>query len=491
MSSSAIRGLCILFFLIGSVVAADIPGVFNNSSDIFNYTSSQIENISKQTPQGETAPHSEKISGTGSIKKDYYTLNKANDYAKVSVDIKNAVYYEYKYDTHSDEKQCIADLDLYVKQAESITCSGNATSRKGIPANMTTSVKNGNLTYNNSVLASDQAVQVSQNVIEASGDSIDSIGTVLGDSNMAIENRIAAIAYEKFQSMQKISIGGDTLTNARINAITGPLKATSYIAIGGRILNVTANVVAGVAAINQSINLTNAYQDSKGVIGGANYDASIETATGNRTHIYSATGSGNLINLSQHASGTDAYYGMEYEYMPISYSTGIYDTGYARGGSEVRSKDFSANVLVADHCEHLQVAHKTDLSKDALTTTSVNAIAGPLKVMSYVLTGDQTLNATADIAAGVVSIDQLMNLTEALQNSKGVIGGATFDTSTTDAGRKKKRVYTEVGSGNLINLSQLALWGDARYKVEYEYMPVSYQTGTYDMNLNSSKIEGI
>jgi hypothetical protein len=490
MSSSAIRGLCILFLIIGSVVAADIPGVFNNSSNIFNYTSSQIENISKQTPQGETSSHSEIISGTGSIKKEYYTLNKANDYAKVSVDIKNAVYYEYRYNTHSDEKQCIANLGLYVKQAESITCSGNATSKKGIPANMAASVKNGNLTYNNSVLASDQAVQVSQNVIEASGDTIDAIGTVLGDSNMSIENRIAAIAYERFQSMQMISIGRDTLTNSRINAITGPLKATSYIAVGGRILNTTANVVAGVAAINQRINLTNASQDSKGVIGGANYDTSIETATGNRTHIYSATGSGNLINLSQRASGTDVYYGMEYEYMPISYSTGIYDTGYARGGSEVRSKDFSANVLVADHCEHLQVAHKTDLSKDALAT-SVNAIAGPLKVMSYVLTGDHTLNATADIAAGVVSIDQLMNLTEALQNSKGVIGGATFDTSTTDAGWKKKGVYTEVGSGNLINLSQLALWRDARYKVEYEYMPVSYQTGTYDMNLNSSKTEGI
>ena len=43
--------LCVIL-LVGSVQAADVPFVFdNNSSSIANYTSSQIENISKQAPE--------------------------------------------------------------------------------------------------------------------------------------------------------------------------------------------------------------------------------------------------------------------------------------------------------------------------------------------------------------------------------------------------------------------------------------------------------
>ena len=138
----------------------------------------------------------------------------------------------------------------------------------------------------------------------------------------------------------------------------------------------------------------------------------------------------------------------------------------------------------------MKIIHMANLNEDPLMNTSLNAIAGPLKVASYIVAGDRKLS-TADVAAGVVSIDQLMNLTEAHQSSRGVIGGATFDTLTMNADRKKKCAYTEIGSGNLINPSQIASWIDALYKVEYEYMPVSYQTGTYDMDLNSSKIEGI
>jgi len=46
-----------------------------------------------------------------------------------------------------------------------------------------------------------------------------------------------------------------------------------------------------------------------------------------------------------------------------------------------------------------------------------------------------------------------------------------------------------VGSGNLIDLRHLVLWDDASYRVEYEYLPVSYQTGTYDLDLNTSRVE--
>lgn len=59
----------------------------------------------------------------------------------------------------------------------------------------------------------------------------------------------------------------------------------------------------------------------------------------------------------------------------------------------------------------------------------------------------------------------------------------------TNAGGNRLEVNNQIGSGNLIDLSQLATWADIRYKVDYEYMPVSYQTRTYDINLNSSKIE--
>jgi hypothetical protein len=110
-------------------------------------------------------------------------------------------------------------------------------------------------------------------------------------------------------------------------------------------------------------------------------------------------------------------------------------------------------------------------------------------VVSYISAGDRILNATANVVAGVVSIDQGVNLTDVIQSCKGVAGGGTFFTAIANADRKTPRAYTTLGSGNIINLLQLASLKDAWYKVEYEYMPVSYQTGTYDTNLNTSRIE--
>jgi hypothetical protein len=444
-----------------------------------------------QIESDHPSERSEKISGSGSIKKDYYIQNNASDSAMVSVDIKNANYYEYTYRLYTDEIRSSADLDLVVERAESIACSGDAKNRNNIPTNITTMIQNGNLTYNNSVVASNLDVQATQNIIAASGDNIDAIGKAGGDNNMAIENIITTTYSERFQSTQEVSVGRDTSTVAHINAITGPLKVSSYIGEGDRGLNTTADVVAGVVSIDQLINPFEAYQDSKGVTGGANFDTLIKNASGDRTHVYTSIGSGNLVNLSQRASRQDTNYTMEYEYMPISYSTGTYDIGYMKGGSDFFSNISLANEIILENCEHMKIIHMANLNEKPLMNTSLNAIAGPLKVASYIVAGDHKLNATADVAAGVVSIDQLMNLTQAHQSSKGVICGAIFDTLTTNADRKKKRAYTEVGSGNLINLSQIVSWIDALYKVEYEYMPVSYQTGTYDMNLNSSKTEGI
>jgi len=433
--------------------------------------------------------HSEKVSGTGSIKKDYYVFNKANDSAKVSVDIKNSTYYEYKYRIYSDEIQCIADLDLVVGHAESIKCSGYAKNRSNIPTDINTVIKNGNLTYNNSVVASIHGVQASQNITNASGDNINGVGTATGDNNLKLVNIIAANSSEGFKGTQMVSIGVNTSTLARIDAVTGPMKVSSYISKGDRKLNTTADVAAGVVSIKQLINPFEALQNSKGVIGGVNFDTVIENANGDKTDVHTSAGSGNLANLSQRASGKDTDYTMEYEYMPVSYSTGVYDVGYFEGGSDILSNKSLASKVISQNCEHMKIIHTANLNDDPLINTSLNAITGPLKFESYIGAGDHRLNTTANVAAGLVSVDQLINLTEAHQISKGVIGGAKFETTTTNPDGKKKDAYTTIGSGNLINLSQLASWTDARYHVEYGYMPVSYQTGTYDTNLNSSKVE--
>ena len=455
----------------------------------FLCTASEYKSPIQEVKNSIATPYSEKVSGTGNLKKDYYVLNKANDYAKVSVDIKNATYYEYTYSIYSDEMRSNADLDLVVGNAESIACSGAAKNRNNIPTNISTLIKNGNLTYNNSVVASNQGVQASQNVIKGRGDNINAASTALGDNNITIENIIAANRSERFQSTQEVSIGGDSSTLVRIDAITGPLKVSSYIGKGDRKLNTTADVAAGVASIDQLINLTEANQDSKGAIGGGNFDTVFTNANGDKTHVHTSVGSGNLLNLSQHASGKDSDYTMEYEYMPVNYINGIYDTAYMEGSSDIFSNKSLVNRVVADNCEHMKIMHRANLNEDPLINTSVNAIAGPLKISSYIGADDRKLNTTADVTAGVASVDQLINLTEANQDSKGVFGGGNFDTVFTNSDRKITGAHTVVGSGNLINLSQLASMKDARYKVEYEYMPTSYSTGTYDTNLNSSRVE--
>ena len=275
-------------------------------------------------------PRSEKVSGVGSIKKDYRIRNRANDSAKVSVDIKNAAYYEYRYRIYSDETKCNADLDLVVRQAESVTCSGDAKNRKNIPTNVTTSIKNGNgnLEYNNSVAASNQGAQASQNFSFVSSNdpigSIDAIGMAFGDNNITLENTIVANICERFQGMQKISAGGDTLTYTQIDAITGPLNVSSSIRSGDRKLNTIADVAMGVVSIHQLINPYQALQDSHSTIGGATFDTTITNDGIKTTGVSTLLGSGNL-NLFQLAAWEDALYDVEFEYMPVSYRTGTYD----------------------------------------------------------------------------------------------------------------------------------------------------------------------
>jgi tetratricopeptide (TPR) repeat protein len=273
----------------------------------------------------QSSVRSEKITGTGSFKKDYYIENKANDSATVLLDIKNANYYEYTYRLYSDELRSSADLDIVVKQAESITCSGNAKNGNDISTDITMSIKNGNLTCNNFVASSDQGVQVSQKIIDADGDNIYANDKASGNDSVTIENNIEATYSEAFQSMQELSVGRDTSTVVQINAITGPLNVSSYIAAGDRKLNAIADVDAGVLSIDQAVNLYEANQRSKGVIGGATFDTLTTNADRKKKRAYTEVGSGNLINLFQITSLIDAHYEVEYEYMPSSYQTRTYD----------------------------------------------------------------------------------------------------------------------------------------------------------------------
>jgi len=439
-------------------------------------------------------PLSEEIYGTGNIKKDYYILNKAMDYSKVSIDIKNAAYYEYKYSTYSNEIQSKADLNLIVKQADIIVCSGIGQNRNNIPTNVTTSIENGSLEYNVSVIASNKGGEASQRIIKANGDNIQAAGSSLGENNSKLENSINAYHSERFEGIQRISIGEDATTYTRIDALTGPLNAISSITAGDHILNAIAKVSSGASVIRQSVNHTDVTQNFNGIIGGADFNASVETPIGKRTKVYAVTGSGNITTLSQQASDKNAYYEMEYAYLPVvyetlGYSTPVYDFAYALSGSEVNYDKISASSLLADHCENLQAIHKTDIRKNDMAYTKVNAIAGPLNVTSYVVTKDGTLKAIADIAAGVVSIDQFLSQFEALQKSKGVICGGTYDTMSAIFNNINTRAFSVIGSGNLINLTQLTSWENAHYGVEYVYMPASYWNRTYDLDLNASKIE--
>jgi len=433
--------------------------------------------------------YSEKVSGAGSIKRDYYILNKANDSARVSVDIRNATYYEYKYGIRSDEVQCIANLDLVVSHAESIKCSGDATNRSNIHTNVIALLENGNLTYNNSVAASNHGVLAFQNMTRALGDDINAAGTARDeDNNIIFSNNITANRSESFQSAQIVSIGSNTSIHAEIDATTGPLNVSSYIGAVDRKLGTAMDVAAGIVSIDQLINPLVASQRFQGIVGGADFVTKIENPNGDKTHVYATVGSGNLTKLSQRASGLETAYELEYEYLPVSYSTGVYDMGYMEGGSEIFSNKTLASKIVSESCEYMDILHIANLNETPLASTKLNVITGPLKVESNIGIGDRKLNTTADVVAGTLDIDQLINLTEAYQSFMGTIGGASFDTFTTYTGGNKTRVYTSVGSGNLV-LEQLISLIDARYDVDYMHAPFSYHAVTYDMNLNSSKIE--
>jgi hypothetical protein len=427
---------------------------------------------------------SDKISGSGSYSKNYHTSNVQNDFTKVSVNLKNATYFEYSYTTDSNEMQSKASEDLMVAHAERIECSGEARNRNNISAYVATSINNGNITYNNSVRASSQGVQAYQD-IEASGDNINIAGSALGDNNAKLASILNADQSEHLQSRQKISLDEDKFIINIIKGLTGPTEIESTASEDGRTITSTGNIAAGDFDLDQTINFAGYNQNFKGIIGGVRFNTSIENADGNRTDIHAATGSGN-ITLKQEATAKDANYAMEYEYLPVSYSTANYSTGtfnweYATIGSSADSiKNLSTDV-VANNCEHLQAEGRLNLIKDLSTNTKINAIAGPLEAVSATSGDNRTLKTVANVIAGVVSINQSVNLSMAHQDSIGVTGGVRFDSSIENVYGNKTHTYAATGSGNLITLKQDASAENAHYKMEYEYLPISYSTGTFDL----------
>jgi len=277
----------------------------------------------------EITPDSGKVSGTGSIKREYFVLNKANDYAKVSIDIKNATRYEYNYSTHSEETQCSAELRLNVSQAESVICTGNAKNRDGIPANMSASVKNGNITYDNSMIVSENGVKSSQGLEYMSiGDSVEAKSTASFNNNIInkiIENNIVSNSCEHIQTLQEISIGEDTNTFADINAITGPFKSSLSRSEGDHKIYANADVTAGVMSLEQRVDQYDARQSCKGVLGGATFYTGSINPDKEKISAYTILGSGNILKMRQLANSLYAFYDVNYEYMPVSYQTGIYD----------------------------------------------------------------------------------------------------------------------------------------------------------------------
>jgi hypothetical protein len=283
--------------------------------------------------EAEITPNSGKVSGTGSIKREYFVQSDANDYARVSVEIKNATHYEYNYSIISDETQCSADIKVNVSQAESVICSGNAKNRDGIPTNMSASAKNGMwINYDNTMQVSEDGVKSSQGLeyecTYKGGDSVEATSIAAFDNNRfskIVESNIVSNSCEHIQTFQETSSGEETKIYAGINAITGPLKSSLSIDEGDSKLYANADVAAGVISLEQLADKYNARQSSKGVLGGATfYTGSINTDK-EKVCAYTVVGSGNLIEMLQLANSLYASYDVNYEYMPVSYQTRIFD----------------------------------------------------------------------------------------------------------------------------------------------------------------------
>jgi hypothetical protein len=114
------------------------------------------------------------------------------------------------------------------------------------------------------------------------------------------------------------------------------------------------------------------------------------------------------------------------------------------GESKIHSNKTRSYDVLASHCEHIQGSQRIYDNGDQGLINSINAIAGPLKVATYFAQADRSLSAMTNIAAGVVSVDHVINLTKALQLSKGEASEDISDTSIKNADGNEKHAHTEV-----------------------------------------------
>ena len=443
---------------------------------------------------GVFSNHSEKASGKGNLERDYYIQNDAKDIAKVSVDIRNATYFDFNYSPNSEKTKCKASINLTVVHAESINCSGEAKDRNNNITQMATKVENGSLIYRNAVIASTQGVRNSQEIANASGNSISISSTSVGNANKSLANSIKANRSDHLNASQEADLI-NLSAFAHVNSTTGPLNISSSISIGENKLNTITDVLSGALSVDQFTDPFGVHQESKGITGGANFKTLIENPNGNTTSLITMVGSGKLNVSSQrlfarHFFGLIANNSIDFEYEPYSSAEGTYDMELVRssGESKIHSNRTRAYDVLASHCGHFQGSQRIYDNGDQGLINSINTITGPLRVATYFAQAGRLISAITNIAAGAVSVDHVVNLTNALQSSKGEAGGDVSDTMIKNADGTERHAHTEVGSGNL-TLSQNVSVKNANCKVDYSYHPVSYETGTYDTNLNSTKCE--
>jgi len=393
--------------------------------------------------QGINVHFSDEVSGTGSFKQEHHVANEVLDYAEVSVDVKEANQYNYSYSTYSDGNLSRAQEVLNVVDAKSVRSSGEARNRDYFTVFINTVIDNGGLAYNNSVVASYQGVFAHQNVSEASGDKITIDGRASGPNNTN---------GTKMPSARNAA----RLTNGSIWGYGG------YVAI-------SANGSEVSSCQKQAFSNTT---------GPAYYETSV--SMGENTSSTNVTiDRGCMIELDHNLSQSITSSRVDVTYS--RFECELPDSGNVTSALSAHSNECQANtILVSDDCEYLQESQTVGVNGTAVISHRVDAISGPLVVESRVYDDDRMVDLSAYMVGGFIHIDQNVNGTEVCQDSRGVGGSFDFNTSTTNVGGNRIDISTAAGSGNLICMTQKAAESGTFEEMEYEYMPVSYQSSVSD-----------
>ncbi len=211
--------------------------------------------------------------------------------------------------------------------------------------------------------------------------------------------------------------------------------------------------------------------------------------------------SGNLIvnwqKASAGASGAKAIQENELEYMPVSYQTGTYDycagmdfATWTKYGANTEAKA-EENIQVGEHFRQHQEAFA-----DATTAMATNDAFSIAVASGSVLAKDKSgkeAKSSEDSYTGVYSNEQSASIdgttAKAALSLKGV-GYFQGASSSANDGKGHQAVADEFGgyAGNMITNSQNVQASKSgalvSQQAKFEFMPVSYQTGTYDQTIS-------